>query len=420
MTKPIATVTEAQAMEGRAALLRVMDSHDDVVVAYLPNGTIVYANDAYELLFKADWPDGCVGVNMTDIEPGKREVLLEALERNLARTPDDPQVVVETPSVDAEGQAHWYEWRCVTQFDDQDQPAMVIAIGRNRSSERISEARAQRASDRLEESNRDLLEFAQIASHDLQEPLRKVAAFSGRITGALDAGADARVLDYITRMNGAVARMQRLIEDLLSFAQVSTTGKEMRPIALQPIAEAVASDLEIALEEAGATLSIAELPTLPADATQIRQLLQNLIGNALKFSREGVAPVVTVRATHVPRPTGGNESTPASGWYDIEVSDNGIGFDEAYAHKIFAPFQRLHSRSEFDGTGVGLSVCRRIVERHQGSIVAKSPTSHGATFVIRLPASHFNGEKEFPGPDEDAVNTPELFAISETVFDQAA
>ena len=162
-----------------------------------------------------------------------------------------------------------------------------------------------------------------------------------------------------------------------------------RVTSLDGIIASVVDDLEIAIAESGAVIDVDHMPQLPVDASQIGQLFQNLISNSIKFRQDGLAPYISIDAEHVlPETFGGNE--PPMGWYDITVSDNGIGFEEKFASKIFAPFQRLHGRSEYDGTGVGLSVCRRIVERHNGTIRAFGRPGIGTSFMIRLPTAHFN------------------------------
>jgi signal transduction histidine kinase len=177
-------------------------------------------------------------------------------------------------------------------------------------------------------------------------------------------------------MNGATGRMRRLIDDLLSFARVSSKTQPFTRVELASLAREVVGDLEVAIEKAGATVTLGELPALEADPVQLRQLLQNLLSNALKFRRDDVAPAVSVRATV-------NEEAQRC---ELVVQDNGIGFDEKYLDRLFNVFQRLHGRSsKYEGTGIGLAICRKIVERHGGSIQARSTPGEGATFIVTLP-----------------------------------
>ncbi len=372
-----------------ALVKQLLHNQTSPIMAYARDGTLVYANKAYDELFADRFPDGCVGLKITELEPDKSDLVQEMIDINLAQKPGDPDIVVESPSVDADGESRWFEWRCMQAFDTDGNVTLVTAVSRDMTSQRLAEFRSVRAAERLEESNRDLLEFAQVASHDLQEPLRKVTAFSGRLAAHLDGDLDDKGEDYMRRMNSAVSRMQNLIDDLLTFARVTTRGTAMVPTPLRSVIDSVVSDLEIAIEESGATIDIGRMPTLPVDESQMGQLFQNLIGNALKFRRDGVAPQIMLHAKHVKSQSRVGDEPP-NGWYDITVTDNGIGFEEQYARKIFAPFQRLHGRSEYEGTGVGLSVCRRIAERHQGSIAADSTVGEGTTFTIRLPTSHLD------------------------------
>ncbi len=367
----------------------VLHEQTSPIMAYRRDGELVYVNKAYDELFADRYPDGCLGHNVVSLEPEKSELLQEMVDINLAQKPGDPIIVVESPTVDAVGDNRWFEWRCMHSFDDDGNVQIVVAVSRDITQQRLAEFRSTRVAERLQESNRDLLEFAQVASHDLQEPLRKVTAFSSRLQDNVGDNLDEKSEDYMRRMNGAVSRMQSLIDDLLTFARVTTRGTAMLSTPIRRIIDDVVSDLEIAIEEAGAVINIGRMPTLPVDESQIGQLFQNLIGNAIKFRRDGVSPEITIHAMHVKATSFGGDE-PRKGWYDITVTDNGIGFDEKYAAKIFAPFQRLHGRSEYDGTGVGLSVCRRIAERHQGSISATSEVGAGTTFTVRLPTSHLD------------------------------
>jgi signal transduction histidine kinase len=232
----------------------------------------------------------------------------------------------------------------------------------------------QVSSEELRRSNADLEEFAFVASHDLREPLRKVAAFGDLLRGNLGSGLDAQSLDYLQRMERSAARMNELLDSLLEFSRVASRQQPLEPTDLGQLARDAISDLELRIAEAGATVRVSELPTLAVDRSQFRRVFQNLIGNALKFRAPGRAPEIEVRAEPVPE-----------GW-SLVVSDNGIGFDQKYAERIFRPFQRLHSSGEYKGSGMGLAICRKIVARHGGWIGATSAPGRGARFQITLPA----------------------------------
>ncbi|HEY8562051.1 MAG TPA: ATP-binding protein [Pyrinomonadaceae bacterium] len=268
----------------------------------------------------------------------------------------------------------------------------IIVNSRDVTDRKAAEKQLRNYNFKLEQSNRELQEFAYVASHDLQEPLRKVQAFGDRLEKKCAAALSEEGRDYVHRMKNAAGRMQNLINDLLTFSRVATKTQPFQPVNLKTVVEEVVSDLEVRIEQTGGRVRIGELPTLAADPLQMRQLFQNLIGNALKFHRAGVAPLVTVAAETVPAHgasfslngeefrTIGDES-----FCRISVEDNGIGFDEKYLDRIFTVFQRLHGRMEYEGSGIGLAVCRKIIERHGGQISAKSREGAGATFFIDLP-----------------------------------
>ena len=242
-------------------------------------------------------------------------------------------------------------------------------------------------SEELSRSNRELEDFAFVASHDLQEPLRKIMAFGDRLESQSDA-LNEKQLDYLQRMRGAAARMSKLISDLLEFSRVNTKGREFQEVDLNLVVAEAMDDLNVLIEESSVSLTIAELPTIIADAPQMQQLFFNLIANAVKFSQHNESPKVELRVNAVTQPEQ-IELDGLSNWYCIQIIDNGIGFEQEHAEKIFAPFQRLHSRSEYKGTGIGLAICRRIVERHNGIISAAGESGKGAVFSVTMPANNY-------------------------------
>ena len=264
----------------------------------------------------------------------------------------------------------------------------IIVNSRDITDRKIAENQLQSFAARLEQSNRELQDFAYVASHDLQEPLRKVQAFGDRLNKKYGENLGDEGRDYVKRMRDAADRMQILINDLLTFSRVTTKAQPFVPVDLGKIAAEVISDLEIKIEETGATVEIADLPTIDADALQMRQLFQNLIGNALKFQRANIAPRVRIYVDK-------NEvAQSAQTFYPVvqlAVEDNGIGFEEKYLDRIFTVFQRLHGRGEYEGSGVGLAVCRKIAERHGGAITARSAPGKGTTFIVSLPVKQLHG-----------------------------
>jgi PAS domain S-box-containing protein len=253
---------------------------------------------------------------------------------------------------------------------------VALAINRKQAEDKL-----RISNEKLQQSNRELQDFAYVASHDLQEPLRKVQTFSDRLATKYAEKLEGDGLEYLERMRGAAERMRKLIQDLLTFSRVSSKAQPFVPVDLEKVSREVLSDLEVKIEETGASVEIRDLPTVDADPLQMRQLIQNLVGNALKFRNPDSAPVVKILAGT----SNGNGSTPNGHFCTIRVEDNGIGFDEKYLDKIFTVFQRLHGRSEFEGSGIGLAVCRKIAERHHGNITAKSKPGEGSTFIVTLP-----------------------------------
>jgi signal transduction histidine kinase/HAMP domain-containing protein len=234
-------------------------------------------------------------------------------------------------------------------------------------------------SDKLRKSNEELEQFAFVASHDLQEPLRKIQFFGERLKTTYSGILDEKALDYIERMYDASVRMGNFIKDLLQYSRVTTKAKPFERVDLNEIIKGVVSDLEIRINEAKAEIRTENLPIIDAEPLQMRQLFQNIIGNAIKYRRGDIHPVVTISS----KISNSEDRT----FCEIDVTDNGIGFDNKYANQIFGLFQRLKGQSEYDGTGIGLAVCKKIVEQHGGAINASSKEGEGSTFHIRLPLS---------------------------------
>ncbi|WJG09649.1 sensor histidine kinase [Aliiglaciecola sp. LCG003] len=238
-------------------------------------------------------------------------------------------------------------------------------------------------SEELERSNRELEDFAFVASHDLQEPLRKIRAFGDRLQTSFADSLGEKGSDYVDRMRNAAERMSNLINDLLEFSRITTRGKDFVDVDLNKIMALINDDLEITISESNAQINVCELPIVEADASQMHQLFLNLTTNAIKFRKENVEPKITFTYAFEERTISiQKEAIPC---HVITITDNGIGFDQEYSDKIFSPFKRLHSRTEYSGTGIGLAVCRRIVERHRGCITAVSEIGLGSTFTIILP-----------------------------------
>ncbi len=255
-----------------------------------------------------------------------------------------------------------------------DDESVVISIIRDVTGRKETEQRIRAAAVALARSNAELEQFAYVASHDLQEPLRMVASYTQllgrRYRGKLDADAD----EFIGFAVDGARRMQELINDLLTYSRVGTRALQLEQVEAGKLVEGVAGDLAAAIDEAGASVTHDELPVVRADRVQLRQLLQNLIANGIKFSRPDTPPHVHVSATRGP-----------SAW-TFAISDSGIGIEAEYLDRIFVLFQRLHSRGEYPGTGIGLAICKKIIERHGGQIDVESEPGKGTTFRFTLPA----------------------------------
>jgi signal transduction histidine kinase len=262
-----------------------------------------------------------------------------------------------------------------------DVPRVILLAIEDVTEQRLTEGRLAAQRRELERSNAALNEFAFVASHDLQEPLRKIVSFGERLGTSAGPLLEGNARQYLDRMLDAATRMRTLIGDLLAYSQIATSATQFAPTSLAAIAREVVADLETAIADTGGRIEVGTLPAIDADAAQMRRLLQNLLGNALKFRRPDVAPIVRLGA-----------SISRNDICTITVADNGIGFKQEHDEKIFRMFERLHTRAQFQGSGMGLAICRRIVERHGGSIAATSTAGEGTTFVVTLPVTQAKAE----------------------------
>ncbi len=285
----------------------------------------------------------------------------------------------------------WYEIRILKQDD-----GVLFAssdITKRKEAELAQEQQnqiLQRANRDLQLSNENLQQFAYVASHDLQEPLRKIQSFGDLLKERHAESLDPEGVDMLTRMQVASQRMSLLIRDLLTYSRVSTQREPHKTISLNRVVADVVDSLFVAVQESHADLQIAPLPDTTGDASQLRQLFQNLLSNAIKFRHPNTSPLIRVDCQTLSWGQVPADVHPAfakrGSVVEISIADNGIGFDTQYAERIFQVFQRLHGRNKYAGSGIGLAICRRVAENHGGTITAHGTPGQGATFRVYLPA----------------------------------
>ncbi len=251
-------------------------------------------------------------------------------------------------------------------------------VTRDLTERKIAEETLKEYTERLEHNNQELEQFAYIASHDLKEPLRKIITFGNMLESTSKDVLDEKSKDYISRMQSSANRMMNLIEDLLVFSRVSRPTEGFELVDLNAVVNRVLSDLEVTINAKNAKIEVGKLPQIQGRKSQLGQLFQNLISNAVKFN-DKEQPIVSIKADTVQQP--GLSGKMAR----IDITDNGIGFENIYSSRIFEIFQRLHGKTEYPGTGIGLSICKKIVEAHGGTISATGELGKGATFTIRFP-----------------------------------
>jgi two-component system CheB/CheR fusion protein len=353
-------------------LLDIIDTIREPLLVLDPEFRVAQANRAFFRVFRVEAPD-TIGEGLFSLGDGQWDIapLRELLRDKLATEPrmDDFEVDDVFPGIGRK--IMLLNARLVS--GGRDAPRIILLAFEDITERRLTEWRLEAQRDELQRSNAALDEFASVASHDLQEPLRKILSFGDRLNGASTGlTGDGRL--HLERMLDAAGRMRTLISDLLAYSQIATSAQPFVPTDLSEVARAVIVDLETAIAEDGVRIEVGALPTVQAIPLQMRQLLQNLLGNALKYRSKEHSPVIRVSAERA-----GNRH------YAITVADNGIGFNNQYAEKIFKMFERLHGRTEYAGSGIGLAICRKIVERHGGTIAAAGTAGEGATFTITLP-----------------------------------
>jgi PAS domain S-box-containing protein len=278
--------------------------------------------------------------------------------------------------------------------DEEGRPLYLLGISEDITERKDAEGKVKRFNARLEQHNRELQDFVYVASHDLQEPLRKVQAFGDRLRSRCAEQLGAQGRDYLERVQDAARRMQTLLEDLLTYSRITTRANPFVTVDLNELVREVTEEMEEQIEKCQARLEVDRLAKIEADPVQMRQVLQQLLSNAFKFRRKDIPPHVKISSRIVTGPKAESlerfpvsnfNLTPRNPHCLLSIEDNGIGFDEKYVDRIFVVFQRLHGRGAYEGTGVGLAICRKIVLRHNGEITATSQPNRGSTFLLLLP-----------------------------------
>ncbi|GAB3801841.1 hypothetical protein GCM10028819_29900 [Spirosoma humi] len=332
-------------------------------------------------------PDQIIGRTLLTVFPGNKENGFFDLYIRVVETGNPEQS--SQYYRDEFGLEGWFEVSAVKQGDN----GVVVTYNNITERKQVELAARQQAKElkeantELQRSNESLQQFAHIASHDLQEPLRRIQAFSDILQNQfLDSLSDGE-RDMVRRIQRSAQRMQLLIKDLLLYSQLSTQRDSFTVIPLTNVLQDVTADLEMTIAEKQATVDVSTLPSVSGNASRLRQLFQNLITNALKFGRSGVSPLIQIRSR-----LANSDELPAlltdqaeHPFWLITVTDNGIGFDERYKDRIFSPFQRLHNPTTYSGTGIGLAICQRVAESHGGAIDVTSQDGLGSTFKVFLP-----------------------------------
>jgi signal transduction histidine kinase len=356
-------------------LLDILDTVREPLIVLDHEFRVTQANRSFFRTFLVE-PKDTIGTVVFELGDGQWDIpaIRELLREKLAVEPEINDFDVDNVFPGIGRKIMQINARRVTQVPGL--PRLILVAIEDVTERRITEWRLAEQRVELQRSNAALDEFASVTSHDLQEPLRKIVSFGDLLNKTAGPILDGRAKEHLARMLSASTRMSTLINDLLTYSQVSRRVEPLVRTDLGRIAREVVADLETTIAQSGGRVEVGELPVIDADPLQMRQLLQNLLGNALKYRRKDTPPVVRLSSSRVD-----NRNCA------IVVTDNGIGFNENYAEKIFRMFERLHGRAEYEGSGIGLAICRKIVERHGGRIAATSTAGQGAKFTVTLPVT---------------------------------
>jgi PAS domain S-box-containing protein len=365
-------VKAPQPPDEAASVLGIMEAAPDGICVVNADGTIELANSQMGKLFGYE-PGELVGQRVEVLVPVKSRASHGAHRASYGASPRvrPMGMGMELTGLRKDGTEFAIEIS-LSPLDANPRPRVVAAV-RDITWRKWAEDELKSRLVKLQASNAELEQFAYVSSHDLQEPLRMVASYTQLLADRYGDKLDGDAKEFIGFAVDGAKRMQHLISDLLEFSRVRTRGEDFRPVALGDLVAGVCKDLEGAVAEAGAVITPEDLPTVQGDAAQLARLFQNLIGNAIKF-RDDEPPRIHIGAAR------------DQGEWVVSVSDNGIGIAPEHRDRVFVIFQRLHSRSKFSGTGIGLAIAKRIVERHGGRIWVEPASPKGSTFRFTLPA----------------------------------
>lgn len=361
-------ITKREAAEERIGLLAsIVESSDDAIISFRLNGTVLSWNKGAQELFGYS-VESTVGRTLRQLIGSDVDVAIAALkeERRLA--------TIEIDFVRGDGQKFYLSMRVSPVRSSDGKVVGGSAIFRDVTQEKESEKELRLASEQLTQTNKELEEFAWVAAHDLKEPVRTMGTFSKLLNDEYAIGLDSQAQQFLSYIHGASVKAMDRIDDVLKFSGVIREMLEPVSVDLGDIVESVLQDLKLAIDESGAEVHVSPLPVIDGKPEYLSLLFQNLIANAIKY-RSAEKPKISIDATR------------DGDYWKISIKDNGIGFEMEYAEKIFVMFQRLHQDDEYPGTGLGLSMCKKIVALHGGRIWCTSQKGKGATFFFTLPAT---------------------------------